>query len=228
MDQTNIYPSAWWLSCAKFNFFISIFLFVENKKSQLRESFKLLRSQLSQDDVIKRSIAINKNFIENLLPKIYQKNYKKIFSLYVASGNEVKTDLIAEHFKKNEISFSYPKIIKKDHHLDFILNDEKLVNQGFVASCIYPKIYELNDGKKVFPDILIIPLLAFDSNLARLGMGGGFYDRTIEFLKIKHNIITIGLAYNFQLCDSLLATSKHDQSLDFIASEDYIISAKRA
>lgn len=200
---------------------------MENKKSQLRESFKQLRSQLSYDEVAKNSAAINKNFIENLLPKIYQKNSKKIFSLYLATGNEVKTDAIAEHFEKNKIKFSYPKIIKKNHHLDFILNDANLANQGFVASHIYPQIYELNDGEKIFPDILIIPLLAFDSNLARLGMGGGFYDRTIEFLKIKQNIITIGLAYNFQLYDSSLAPSKHDQSLDFIVSSDYILSAKQ-
>ncbi len=201
---------------------------MEQNKSQLRESFKYLRSQLSADDVIKNSAAINKNFIENLLPKIYQKNSGKIFSLYVATGNEVKTDLIAEHFKKNEIKFSYPKIIEKNRHLDFILNDEKRVGQGLVTSKLYPKIYELNDGENVYPDILIIPLLAFDSNLARLGMGGGFYDRTIEFLKIKRNIITIGLAYNFQLYDSPLATSKHDQSLDFIVSAGYILSAKPA
>ena len=61
---------------------------VEIDKSRLRDSFKKRRSLLSKQEVAIQSSAINKNFIENLLPKIYQKNSNKIFSIYLSSGNE--------------------------------------------------------------------------------------------------------------------------------------------
>ena len=51
----------------------------------------------------------------------------------------------------------------------------------------------------MYPDILLIPIVAFDKNLNRLGYGGGYYDRIIEFLKKKKKIITIGLAFDFSV-----------------------------
>ena len=57
-------------------------------------------------------------------------------------------------------------------------------------------------NKTIEPDILIIPLLAFDKSLSRLGMGGGFFDRTIQYLRSQNSqLITIGLAYDFQEFD---------------------------
>ena len=59
-------------------------------------------------------------------------------------------------------------------------------------------IPEPNKKKKVFPDILIVPLVGFDKNKFRLGYGGGFYDRYIsKVLKFK-KILTIGFAFSFQ------------------------------
>ena len=66
-----------------------------------------------------------------------------------------------------------------------------------------------------FPNILIVPLVAFDSNRNRIGYGGGFYDRYIKKLKMKKKILTIGLAYSFQKVKKLPVT-KHDIQLDFI------------
>ena len=49
-----------------------------------------------------------------------------------------------------------------------------------------------------YPDILLIPLVAFDNNLNRIGYGEGFYDRYIKKIKKIKQITTIGLAYSFQ------------------------------
>ena len=83
-------------------------------------------------------------------------------------------------------------------------------------------IPEPSQGKIVFPDILIVPLVAFDKNLNRLGYGGGFYDRIIHSIKKKKEIITIGLAFEFQEVN-LLPISKHDQKLDFIVTNNKIL-----
>lgn len=193
------------------------------EKSKLRKIFKQKRSSFSREEVVKKSQQINQNFIKSLLPKIYQKNSDKIFSLYLPSGNEVTTELIAEHFRKNKIKFSYPKILKQNHPLEFFLSDE---DQQFVPNKFFPKILEPISGQKILPDFVILPLLAFDSDLSRLGMGGGFFDRTIQNLKMhKSEIITISLAYDVQRLHENLPIEKTDQRLDFIVTEKNIFLA---
>ena len=83
-------------------------------------------------------------------------------------------------------------------------------------------IPEPSDGKIVLPDILIVPVVAFDKNLNRLGYGAGFYDRLIETLKKKKHVITIGLAFDFQEV-YFIPVSKHDQKLDYIVTNNKIL-----
>ncbi|VAV90614.1 5-formyltetrahydrofolate cyclo-ligase [hydrothermal vent metagenome] len=68
------------------------------------------------------------------------------------------------------------------------------------------------------PDILLVPLLAFDQTGYRLGYGGGFYDRTISQLKKTKNIITIGVAYSAQQITNV-PKDQHDQQLSWILTE---------
>ncbi len=69
-----------------------------------------------------------------------------------------------------------------------------------------------------YPNILLVPLVAFDKNFNRIGYGGGFYDRYINKIKKIKKIITIGLAYSFQKVDKI-QINKHDIKLDFIVTE---------
>ena len=83
-------------------------------------------------------------------------------------------------------------------------------------------IPEPDDGRVVYPDILLVPLVAFDKKLNRLGYGAGFYDRLIKSLKKRKNIITVGLAFDFQEV-YLIPTSRHDQKLDYIVTNKKIL-----
>ena len=78
------------------------------------------------------------------------------------------------------------------------------------------------NGKIVYPDILLIPLVSFDKNLNRLGYGGGYYDRVIKSLKNKKKITTIGLAFDFQEFN-LIPISQYDQKLDYILTNKKIL-----
>lgn len=194
------------------------------QKKFLRQAFKAKRLALSAKEAQQESQKINQNFLNNLLPQIYCKKSDQVFSLYLSSCNEVCTDLIAQHFEKNQIQFCYPKIIQKNSALDFILHES---NQGFAANKFYPKIFEPINGKKKIPNFLILPLVAFDADFSRLGMGGGFFDRTIEYLKNQNFKITIiALAYDFQRYDKTLPIEKTDQKLDFIVTKNSIICRK--
>ena len=68
------------------------------------------------------------------------------------------------------------------------------------------------------PNILLVPLVAFDNKRNRIGYGGGFYDRYIKKLRKKKKIVAIGLAYSFQKVKKI-PNNYHDVKLDFIITE---------
>ncbi len=73
------------------------------------------------------------------------------------------------------------------------------------------------------PEILIVPLVAFDATGGRLGYGGGFYDRTLERLRAKRGTLAIGFAYSAQEAEGL-PLEPTDQTLDMIVTEDRVLS----
>ncbi len=78
------------------------------------------------------------------------------------------------------------------------------------------------DAPLVEPDVLLVPLLAFDRRGYRLGYGGGFYDRTLEKLRAGKPVVAIGIAYAVQEVDSVIHDD-HDQLLDFVMTEKELI-----
>ena len=74
------------------------------------------------------------------------------------------------------------------------------------------------DAELIEPDIVLVPLLAFDRTGARLGYGAGHYDRTLERLRAMKSIRAIGLAFAAQEVEQV-PTNAHDQPLDAILTE---------
>ncbi len=69
------------------------------------------------------------------------------------------------------------------------------------------------------PDVVIVPLLAFDRRGYRLGYGGGYYDSTLAAIKEDKDILSVGVAYGKQACLFNLPTEEHDLKMDFIVTE---------
>jgi 5-formyltetrahydrofolate cyclo-ligase len=67
----------------------------------------------------------------------------------------------------------------------------------------------------VEPDVLLVPLLAFDRHGWRLGYGGGFYDRTIQRLRRLQRVVTVGIAYDAQEVDAVPHLD-YDERLDWV------------
>lgn len=76
------------------------------------------------------------------------------------------------------------------------------------------------------PEIVVVPLLAFTRAGARLGYGGGFYDRSLEALRARRATLAIGFAFAGQEVDAL-PLEKTDQPLDMIVTEAGVIEVKR-
>jgi 5-formyltetrahydrofolate cyclo-ligase len=74
------------------------------------------------------------------------------------------------------------------------------------------------DGAWLVPEVLIVPLLAFDARGYRLGYGGGFYDRTLQALRARHPVTAIGFAFTAQEVAEV-PIDDTDQRLDAIITE---------
>lgn len=73
------------------------------------------------------------------------------------------------------------------------------------------------------PEILIVPLVAFDANGGRLGYGGGFYDRTLEGLRGKRATLAIGFAFDAQEAQDL-PLEPTDQPLNMVVTESRVLT----
>ena len=111
-----------------------------------------------------------------------------------------------------------PVIIGKGQPLKFRTwdPDSVMINGAFGA--LIPET-----GDWMEPEILIVPLVAFDRKGGRLGYGGGFYDRTLEMLRAKRPTLAIGFAYAEQEADGLPLEST-DQPLDMIVTQNGILT----
>jgi 5-formyltetrahydrofolate cyclo-ligase len=78
---------------------------------------------------------------------------------------------------------------------------------------------------QVDPDILLVPLLAFDRKGYRLGYGGGYYDRTIAGLRARKPVAAIGIAFSAQEVSSVPITPR-DARLDLVLTEREIIDLR--
>ena len=107
---------------------------------------------------------------------------------------------------------SLPKI-RKNFNMDFFVwssNDPLNINKYGIPEPITNKI--------IYPDILLVPLVAYDNDYNRIGYGGGFYDRYIEKIKKIKKALTIGIAFSYQKVKKI-PIEKNDIKLDFIVTE---------
>lgn len=74
------------------------------------------------------------------------------------------------------------------------------------------------------PYVLLIPLIAFDRDCYRLGFGKGWYDRTIEALRVVKSKF-IGVAYQVQLTEQMIV-EEHDEQLDMVITEQQVFRSK--
>ena len=103
--------------------------------------------------------------------------------------------------------------------------DELVDLRKLVAELSLESAPESNSKKEIIPNLIMVPLVAYDNHLNRIGYGGGYYDRILEKVnKVNKRIIFLGIAYSFQKCSSI-PVNKHDFKLDYIFTERGIISS---
>ena len=81
------------------------------------------------------------------------------------------------------------------------------------------------EAPEVEPDVLLVPLLAFDRNGNRLGYGAGYYDMTIAALRAKKRVVAVGVAFAAQEVDEV-PTTPRDVRLDLVLTEREMIDIR--
>lgn len=84
-----------------------------------------------------------------------------------------------------------------------------------------------DDAPEVVPDLLLVPLLAFDRKGFRLGYGGGYFDRTLKALRGRGRIVAVGLAFAEQEVGAV-PHGPRDQPLDWVITEREAIDMETA
>jgi len=183
-------------------------------KSFLRNKSLLLR---------KKKYLTVKKFNYSLIFRLIRKHFrdKKItIGGYYPSNYEVNIIKFLEDASKKKFRITLP-VIKSSNKMSFkswVFKDPLYVNKFGVLE---PK----NSKEKIIPDLIMVPLVAFDNHLNRIGYGKGYYDRSLgKIRKIKKNAISLGIAYSFQKCTQI-PVNNNDFRLDYIFTEKGIINS---
>ena len=175
------------------------------KKSEIRKKILKLRKESHSKD-----LQINFKSIVKILKK---KGYKKkIIGGYYSYNYEASVMSTLAKFEKLRYMISLPKI-GKNYSMDFFVwssKDPLIINKYGIPEPITNSI--------IYPDILLVPLIAYDKDYNRIGYGGGYYDRYIQKIKKLKKIITIGIAFSYQKVKKI-PIEKNDIKLDFIITE---------
>jgi 5-formyltetrahydrofolate cyclo-ligase len=135
-------------------------------------------------------------------------------SAYVAIGDEADPAALLHALRARGQTIALPRVAGRGKPLDFHRYDagQSLVPGGFGL------LEPARDWPQIEPDILVVPLLAFDARFYRIGYGAGFYDRTLAKLRAVRDVLAVGFAFAGQEFETV-PHDENDQRLDWIVTE---------
>ena len=178
-------------------------------KSSIRKKILLLRKKNYS-----KNLTINPINFFNFL-KINKIKFKNVGGYY-PFNYEINILNILKLLEKKNYIISLPRVAKnnKMNFFHWSSKDPLKINKYGIP--------ETTSNKKVFPNLLLIPLVGFDNKLNRLGYGGGYYDRYLSKVKDINKIVKIGMGFSYQMVKNI-PVNKYDIKLDYIFTEKKII-----
>jgi 5-formyltetrahydrofolate cyclo-ligase len=158
-------------------------------------------------------------FLAELMPKLAVKPGSAVTG-YIPFRDELDPRPLLMALEERGFRLAAPAIVERDQPLVFRQWD---VHAGFAPGRFGFGIPEPSpDSPVVEPDLLLVPMLAFDRRGHRLGYGRGYYDRTLALWRGRRPIVAAGLAFAAQEVLSL-PIGGDDQRLDWIITEAGLI-----
>ncbi len=146
-----------------------------------------------------------------------------IVSGYCPFRTEIDVMPLLKRLDREGIELALPVVVRDDQPLLFRCWRAGDALESGRLNIPVPPI----DAPELEPDVLLVPLLAFDSRGYRLGYGGGFYDRTLERLRARRSITAVGVAYAGQKVGTVVRGIE-DQPVDWVLTEDGPMGPVRA
>ena len=146
----------------------------------------------------------------------------EIIGAYWPIGTEADIRVLLSDLQRAGYPIALPRVVAGDKPLEF-----RLFEAGDPLSPGPHNVREPSaTARLVSPQVILVPLLAFDKAGYRVGYGAGYYDRTLEKLRAKGGLLAIGVAYAGQMVEAI-PTQDHDQPVDLIATEEGIRLPRR-
>lgn len=141
---------------------------------------------------------------------------------YSPINSEIDPFPLMRALEEQGAELALPVIVKRDHPLIFRSwsPDEGLVRGS------YGIFQPSSDAPDVDPDIVLVPLAAFDKAGHRIGYGRGYYDRTLHQLRAMKKMTVIGIAFAVQEIE-IVPALPHDEQLDCVLTERELIDLRR-
>lgn len=179
-------------------------------KYDIRDELLLTRKNIKNRDILSQKICSSTiKYIDNNLsnPKV---------ASFLSINSEVDTKLINDHFETH-----LPIIHPYRKHSLWFAKDTKKYNKNKYSIC-EPE-YEVHNILAAWEiDVIIVPLVGFNSQKYRMGMGGGFYDYSLQFKKHHQLPITIGVGFDEQQNNDIII-NEHDIKLDVVITPTRIL-----
>ncbi|MCQ8186178.1 5-formyltetrahydrofolate cyclo-ligase [Parvularcula maris] len=186
-------------------------------KKAFRERAKALRS-----DAAKRQPSAAKFAASYFMGALEPKEGQAV-ALYHPVGDELDTAHLAAALAEAGAAVLLPVVETKNAPLIFRLFE---IDKPLVKGR-YGIMEPSGEAERRRPDIVVTPLLAVRPDGARLGMGGGYYDRTLAALREEGEVTAIGYGYAAQMADRF-PVGPEDQFLDgFVSEQGYKAFARR-
>lgn len=147
--------------------------------------------------------------------------------MYLHAFGEIYThQIILECFRRGKAVY-LPMVCTMNGHLVWVkISQRQYLNRRFALHRLGMQQAMQSRGHSVKQiDLLIMPLLACDHLGTRLGMGGGFYDKTLS--RAAKKPYRLGLAHDFQLLEQPLVRAPWDQPLDALLTPQRLLKFKR-
>jgi 5-formyltetrahydrofolate cyclo-ligase len=188
---------------------------VADEKQYLRVVLSEARSSLSAERAGALSARVQRRLLSS---RAYHAAAKVV--LYAPFGREVETSLIAAEALRSQRQLYYP-IADRTRRRILLgpVSDPGELRPGAFGILEPPAVGALEAealGPELGAALICVPGIAFTTAAARLGRGGGYYDRLLAALGA--GAVTVGLSYSFQLIDRL-PEQPHDRRLDLIVTE---------
>ncbi len=189
--------------------------FRANRKDELR------RGALSQRDALSVEARTDAaNAIAAIKPPV-ELPPGTIVAGYSPINSEFDPFPLMRALAEKGVGLALPVIIARDHALIFRAWHPE---EGLVRGP-HGLFQPSSDAPEVDPDVVLVPLAAFDRAGHRIGYGRGYYDRTLQNLRAMKKITVIGLAFAVQEIE-IVPRLPHDEQLDCVLTERELIDLR--